>query len=109
VDIAGRRTALLSLLQEPGRVDVGEAAVRFGTVEMTIPRDLEVLVAQGAARRVRGAPSACCCAPRNHRSACGQVDQTQDPHSPQVGHRAGTDDGIEGVHELGAGQVDLCG
>lgn len=49
-----RRSALLASLQGTGRVDVVEAARRFGTADMTIRRDLDVLVAQGAARRVRG-------------------------------------------------------
>jgi len=49
-----RRSALLAWLQSAGRVDVVDAAGRFGTAEMTIRRDLEALVAQGAARRVRG-------------------------------------------------------
>lgn len=50
----GRRSALLGWLQSDGRVEVAEAAVRFDTAEMTIRRDLDALVAQGAARRVRG-------------------------------------------------------
>ncbi len=49
-----RRAALLRALQDYGRVDVAEAARRFGTAEMTIRRDLDALVARGAARRVRG-------------------------------------------------------
>lgn len=35
-------------------MDVADAARRFGTAEMTIRRDLDALVARGAARRVRG-------------------------------------------------------
>lgn len=50
----GRRSALLELLQSAGRVDVAAAALQFDTAEMTIRRDLDALVAQGAARRVRG-------------------------------------------------------
>ena len=50
----GRRAALLEWLQREGRVDVTAAALRFDTAEMTIRRDLDALVAQGAARRVRG-------------------------------------------------------
>src|SRR5271154_2052890 len=49
-----RRAALLASLQSSGRVDVSESARQFGTAEMTIRRDLDALVAQGAARRVRG-------------------------------------------------------
>ena len=54
MDIVERRAALLGLLQAAGRVEVTDAAERFGTAEMTIRRDLEVLAAQGAARRVHG-------------------------------------------------------
>jgi DeoR/GlpR family transcriptional regulator of sugar metabolism len=49
-----RRSALLGWLQAAGRVEVADAARRFETAEMTIRRDLDALVAQGAARRVRG-------------------------------------------------------
>ena len=49
-----RRSALLAWLQSAGRVEVTAAAFRFDTAEMTIRRDLDALVAQGAARRVRG-------------------------------------------------------
>src|ERR1700734_1552912 len=54
MDGLGRRSALLASLQTIGRVDVSESARQFGTAEMTIRRDLDALVAQGAARRVRG-------------------------------------------------------
>jgi DeoR/GlpR family transcriptional regulator of sugar metabolism len=54
MDMIGRRAALLEWLQREGRVDVTAAALRFDTAEMTIRRDLDALVAQGAARRVRG-------------------------------------------------------
>src|ERR1700722_8905459 len=54
MDGVERRAALLALLQGTGRVDVAESARQFGTAEMTIRRDLDALVAQGAARRVRG-------------------------------------------------------
>jgi DeoR/GlpR family transcriptional regulator of sugar metabolism len=54
VDGFERRAALLASLQSIGRVDVSESARRFGSAEMTIRRDLDLLVAQGAARRVRG-------------------------------------------------------
>jgi DeoR/GlpR family transcriptional regulator of sugar metabolism len=54
MDMVERRSALLEWLQSAGRADVAEAALRFDTAEMTIRRDLDALVAQGAARRVRG-------------------------------------------------------
>src|SRR5579872_1605130 len=54
MDALERRAALLESLQGTGRVEVAEAAQRFGTAEMTIRRDLDALVVQGAARRVRG-------------------------------------------------------
>jgi DeoR/GlpR family transcriptional regulator of sugar metabolism len=54
MDAIERRSALWAALQATGRVEVAEAAERFGTAEMTIRRDLDALVAQGAARRVRG-------------------------------------------------------
>lgn len=54
MDPEERRAALIDLLQRDGRVDVGPAAARFATAEMTIRRDLDVLAARGVARRVRG-------------------------------------------------------
>jgi len=48
MDMVKRRSALLEWLQSAGRVDVAEAALRFDTAEMTIRRDLDALVAQGA-------------------------------------------------------------
>jgi DeoR/GlpR family transcriptional regulator of sugar metabolism len=54
MDAVERRAALLASLQATGRVEVAEAALWFGTAEMTIRRDLDALVSQGAARRVRG-------------------------------------------------------
>jgi DeoR/GlpR family transcriptional regulator of sugar metabolism len=48
------RPASLAWLQSAGRVEVAAAALRFDTAEMTIRRDLDALVAQGAARRARG-------------------------------------------------------
>jgi DeoR/GlpR family transcriptional regulator of sugar metabolism len=45
---------LVDLLRRDGRVDVVAAAAEFGTAQMTIRRDLDVLVNHGAARRVRG-------------------------------------------------------
>jgi DeoR/GlpR family transcriptional regulator of sugar metabolism len=54
MDASERRSAVLVSLQSAGRIEVAEAARRFGTAEMTIRRDLDALVAQGAARKVRG-------------------------------------------------------
>ena len=54
MDMTERRSALLEWLQSAGRVEVAAAALRFDTAEMTIRRDLDALVTQGAARRVRG-------------------------------------------------------
>lgn len=44
----------MSVLQQVGCVDVAESAVALDAAEMTIRRDLDVLVSQGVARRVRG-------------------------------------------------------
>ena len=49
-----RASRILALLQERGHVEVGAVAAGLGTSEMTIRRDLDRLVARGAARRVRG-------------------------------------------------------
>jgi len=49
-----RLGALIELLQRDGQVEVAELADRFGTAEMTVRRDLERVVAMGAARRVHG-------------------------------------------------------
>lgn len=49
-----RLSALVDLLRQDGQVVVSDAAVRFGTAEMTIRRDLDVLVERGVARRIRG-------------------------------------------------------
>jgi DeoR/GlpR family transcriptional regulator of sugar metabolism len=54
VDATDRMSRLVDLLRQHGRVDVAAAAAEFGTAEMTIRRDLDVLVNHGAARRVRG-------------------------------------------------------
>ena len=45
---------LVEVLRRDGRVDVAAAAAEFGTAELTIRRDLDVLVERGVARRVRG-------------------------------------------------------
>jgi len=49
-----RLISLVTELQAVGRVDVSAAAARLGTTQMTIRRDLDVLVQRGVARRVRG-------------------------------------------------------
>ena len=49
-----RLISLVNELQVVGRVDVRAAAARLGTTQMTIRRDLDVLVQRGVARRVRG-------------------------------------------------------
>jgi DeoR/GlpR family transcriptional regulator of sugar metabolism len=49
-----RLISLVNELQVVGRVDVRAAAARLGTTQMTIRRDLEVLVQRRVARRVRG-------------------------------------------------------
>jgi DeoR/GlpR family transcriptional regulator of sugar metabolism len=54
MDAAQRLSELVDVLRRDGRVDVATAAAEFGTAELTIRRDLDVLVARGVARRVRG-------------------------------------------------------
>jgi DeoR/GlpR family transcriptional regulator of sugar metabolism len=54
VDATQRLSELVNVLRRDGRVEVATAAAEFGTAELTIRRDLDVLVARGAARRVRG-------------------------------------------------------
>src|ERR1700721_4396192 len=54
MDAAGRINQLVEALRLHGRVDVATAAAEFGTAEVTIRRDLDVLVERGVARRVRG-------------------------------------------------------
>src|SRR5258708_29757600 len=54
MDAESRLSALVGLLQRNGRLDVRETAEALGTVEMTIRRDLDRIVAMGIARRVRG-------------------------------------------------------
>jgi DeoR/GlpR family transcriptional regulator of sugar metabolism len=49
-----RLISLVKELQAAGRVDVRAAAATLGTTQMTIRRDLDVLVERGVARRVRG-------------------------------------------------------
>ena len=54
MDAAARINQLVEALRLHGRVDVAAAAAEFGTAEMTVRRDLDVLVERGVARRVRG-------------------------------------------------------
>jgi DeoR/GlpR family transcriptional regulator of sugar metabolism len=54
MDASQRLSELVDTLRRDGRVDVATAAAGFGTAELTIRRDLDVLVARGVARRVRG-------------------------------------------------------
>src|SRR5271168_5336678 len=54
MDAAARISQLVEALRLHGRVDVATAAAEFGTAELTIRRDLDVLVERGVARRVRG-------------------------------------------------------
>src|ERR1700736_3716315 len=54
VDASTRISRLVETLQLHGRVEVATAAAGLGAAEMTIRRDLEVLVERGVARRVRG-------------------------------------------------------
>jgi DeoR/GlpR family transcriptional regulator of sugar metabolism len=54
MDAAARINQLVETLRLYGRVDVATAAAEFGTAEMTVRRDLDVLVERGVARRVRG-------------------------------------------------------
>src|SRR6202041_954834 len=54
MDASQRLSGLVEVLRGDGRVDVVTAAAEFGTAELTIRRDLEVLVERGVARRVRG-------------------------------------------------------
>jgi DeoR/GlpR family transcriptional regulator of sugar metabolism len=51
---AERLISLVNELQAVGRVDVRAAAAKLETTQMTIRRDLDVLVQRGVARRVRG-------------------------------------------------------
>lgn len=50
----GRLVALAGELQRAGRIEIRAAAEQLGTTEMTIRRDLDLLVRRGIARRVRG-------------------------------------------------------
>src|SRR6202021_16378 len=54
MDAAQRVSELVDVLRRDGGIDVASAAAEFGTAEVTIRRDLDVLVERGVARRVRG-------------------------------------------------------
>ncbi|WP_096304958.1 DeoR/GlpR family DNA-binding transcription regulator [Jatrophihabitans sp. GAS493] len=54
MDATERSSRLVDALRRNGRIDVSWAALEFGTAEMTIRRDLDLLVDRGVARRVRG-------------------------------------------------------
>jgi DeoR/GlpR family transcriptional regulator of sugar metabolism len=54
MDSHDRLIALVHQLRADGRIDVAQAAATHGTADMTIRRDLDVLVQRGVARRVRG-------------------------------------------------------
>src|SRR5258708_36655778 len=54
MDASQRLSELVDVLRRDGRVHVATAAAEFGTAELTIRRDLDVLVERGVARRVRG-------------------------------------------------------
>ena len=54
MDASQRLSELVEVLRRDGRVDVVTAAAEFGTAELTIRRDLDVLAERGVARRVRG-------------------------------------------------------
>ena len=54
MDASQRLSELVDALRRDGWVDVATAAAEFGTAELTIRRDLDVLVERGVARRVRG-------------------------------------------------------
>lgn len=49
-----RASELVRALRRDGRIDVAESARAFGVAEMTIRRDLDLLVSRGVARRIRG-------------------------------------------------------
>jgi len=49
-----RRSRLIATMRRDGRVEVRTAAEQLDATEMTIRRDLDLLVEQGVARRVRG-------------------------------------------------------
>src|SRR5664280_1881869 len=54
MDASERTSRLVESLRREGRIDVAGAAAEFGTAEMTIRRDLDLLAERGVLRRVRG-------------------------------------------------------
>jgi len=54
MDSKGRRLSIAERLRVNGEVLIADLAVAFGTSEMTIRRDLELLESRGEARRARG-------------------------------------------------------
>jgi DeoR/GlpR family transcriptional regulator of sugar metabolism len=54
VDGEARVSELVRVLHRDGRIEVGDSARALGVAEMTIRRDLDLLVTRGVARRVRG-------------------------------------------------------
>jgi len=54
MDASERTSRLVDSLRRDGRIDVAGAAAEFGTAEMTIRRDLDLLAERGVLRRVRG-------------------------------------------------------
>jgi DeoR/GlpR family transcriptional regulator of sugar metabolism len=54
MDASERTSRLVESLRRDGRIDVAGAAAEFGTAEMTIRRDLDLLAERGVLRRVRG-------------------------------------------------------
>lgn len=58
IDAIGRLEEIRAQVEARGRVRVTDLAEGFGVSEMTIRRDLDVLVEQGLVRRVRGGATA---------------------------------------------------
>ncbi len=54
MDSKARRTIIVERLRHEGEATIAEMAADYGTSEMTIRRDLELLELEGLARRVRG-------------------------------------------------------
>jgi len=54
MDSKFRRGAIAQRLQDHGEASIAELAMTFGTSEMTIRRDLDLLEIEGRARRIRG-------------------------------------------------------
>jgi DeoR/GlpR family transcriptional regulator of sugar metabolism len=54
MDVQARRSEIVGLLQENGKLEITELSGRFGVSEMTVRRDLETLEREGVLKRVRG-------------------------------------------------------